>query len=85
MSDLIARIQAAQRSAGEAAVIAHLEASGLGNKSEAEKLEEAKTRAHRALDVASKAWYEYAAMCEVGPDRTRAFEVYENVHNARRL
>ena len=85
MSDLIAQIQAAQRNAGEAAVIANLEASGLVTKSEAEKLEEAKTKAHRLLDAASKAWYEYAGMCEVGSDRTRAFEVYENVHNARRL
>ena len=85
MSDLVAEIQAAQRSAGEAAVSALLEASGLVTKSEAEKLEEAKTKAHRALDAASKAWYEYAAMCDVGHDRTRAFMVYENVHNARRL
>lgn len=85
MSDLLNRIYAAQRNAGEAAVIAHLEASGLAEKSEAQKLEEARTFAHRALDAASKAWHEYAAMCEVGPDRTRAFELYENVRNARRL
>lgn len=53
--------------------------------SEAAKLERAKAAAHRALDAASKAWYEYAGLCEVGPERIRAFDVYENVHNARRL
>lgn len=45
----------------------------------------AKTAAHRALDAAEKAWYDYAGLCEVGPERTRAFDVYENVRLARRL
>lgn len=85
MSDLIQKIQVAQRNAAEAAVIAHLEASGLVTKSEAEKLEEAKALAHRALDEAEKAWHAYAGMADVGPERTRAFTVYENVRFARRL
>jgi hypothetical protein len=85
MSDLIAKIQIAQRSAAEAVVVAHLEASGLASKSEAEKLEEAKTKAHRALDEAERAWYAYAGMADVGPERTRAFTVYENVRLARRV
>lgn len=40
--------------------------------------------AHAALDAAGKAWYAYAGMLDVGPDRTRAFAVYENIHRARR-
>jgi hypothetical protein len=42
-------------------------------------------KAHRALDAAATAWYEYAALLDVGPDRTRAFNVYENIRQARRL
>lgn len=52
---------------------------------EAEKLAAAKSAAHRALDAAEKAWYEYAGLCDVGPDRIRAFDVYQNVRMARRL
>lgn len=85
MSDLIARIQAAQRDSGERAVIASLEARGLVTKSEAEKLAEAKAEAHKALDAAARAWYAYAGLCDVGPERIRAFDVYEKVHNARRI
>ena len=40
--------------------------------------------AHRATGAAEKAWYEYAAMIEVGPERTHAFQVYENLRLARR-
>ncbi len=61
------------------------EAHGCAVPTEAQKLERARTDAHRALDAASKAWYEYAGLCDVGPDRLRAFAVYENVHNARRV
>lgn len=85
MSDLIRQIQITQRNAGEAAVTAHLEASGLIVKSEAEQLADARTAAHRALDAAEKAWYAYAALIEVGPDRTHAFEVYDNVRQARHV
>lgn len=87
MSDLMKAIQLAQRNAGESVVIAHLEASGLviPSKSEAEKLEVAKSMAHRALDEAERAWYAYAGLIEVGPDRVRAFNVYDRVRNARRV
>lgn len=51
----------------------------------ADPLESAKTAAHRALDAAEKAWYAYAGMLDVGPDRTRAFDVYEKVRLARRV
>lgn len=83
MSDLIRQIQLAQRSAGEATVIANLEASGLIAKSEAEKLADARKAAHDALDTAERAWYAYAAMIDVGPDRVGAFDVYDNVRRAR--
>jgi len=51
---------------------------------EAQKIDAARTAAHRALDAAEKAWYELAGLIDVGPERTRAFMVYENVRNARR-
>lgn len=54
-------------------------------KSEEEKLADARKFAHEALNEAERAWYAYAGMCDVGPDRTRAFEVYENVRHARRV
>ena len=50
---------------------------------EAQKLERARSAAHRALDAAGKAWYEYAGLCDVDPERTRAFEVYERIHRSR--
>lgn len=37
---------------------------------------------HRA---AEKAAYEYFCACEVGDERSRAFEVYENIRNATRV
>lgn len=52
---------------------------------EAQKQEAAKQAAHRALDAAEKAWYEYAGLCDVGHERTRAFAVHQNVRAARRL
>jgi hypothetical protein len=85
MSDLIRQIQTAQRNAGEAAVVEHLMASGLIVPSEAEKLAAARKEAHDALTAAERAWYAYAGLCDVGPDRTRAFDVYENIRNSRRL
>ena len=45
----------------------------------------ARQAAHDALNKAERAWSEYAGLCEVGPDRTRAFKVYENVRCARRV
>ena len=51
---------------------------------EAEKLDAAKTAAHRALDTAERAWYAYAGMVDVGQERTRAFAVYEALRMSRR-
>ncbi len=50
---------------------------------EDQKLESARAGAHRALEAALKSWYEYAGMCEVGPERTQAFEVYERIRRSR--
>lgn len=85
MSALQAQIYEAQRDAGERVVLAHLEQSGLIVKTEAEKLAEARIRAHAAADAAERLWYEYAGMIDVGQDRIRAFEVYENLRLARRV
>lgn len=60
-------------------------AHGCAVPTEAEKLERARAEAHRALDAAERAWYAYAGMIDVGPDRTRAFTVYEQVRMARRV
>ena len=45
----------------------------------------ARAAAHLAVSAAEKAWYEYAGMCEVGPERCRAFDIYENIRVARRV
>jgi hypothetical protein len=52
---------------------------------EAQKRLAARKAATDALTAAERAWYEYAGLCEVGDARTRAFAVYENVRNSRRL
>lgn len=49
-----------------------------------QKLAFARQAAHEKLREAEKAWYEYFGMCEVGPDRERAAQVYETVRQARR-
>ncbi|WKE65076.1 hypothetical protein PVT67_15645 [Gallaecimonas kandeliae] len=49
------------------------------------KLEAAKEKAHRLLNEAEQAWHAYAAQLDVGPERERAFEVYQNVRLARRV
>lgn len=51
---------------------------------DAQILEGAREAAHRALDQAEKAWYAYAGLCDVGVERMRAFDIYENVRCARR-
>ncbi len=51
---------------------------------EAQKLERAKRAAHDALNTAERAWYDYAALIDVGPDRTRAFGIYDILRCARR-
>ena len=48
-------------------------------------LASARRIAHEKLREAEVAWYEYFGMCEVGPDRERAAQVYENVRLATRL
>lgn len=60
-------------------------ADAWAEQTDADKLAMARKAAHDALDEAERAWYAYAALLDVGPDRTRAFEVYENVRNARRV
>lgn len=44
----------------------------------------ARAAAHLATSAAEKAWHEYAGLCEVGPERSRAFDIYENIRTARR-
>ena len=41
--------------------------------------------ANEKLREAEKAWYEYFGLCEVGRDRERAAQVYENVRTATRI
>lgn len=48
-----------------------------------QKLESAADKAHRAVDEAMRAWYDYARMVDEQPERTRLFEVYENLRRAR--
>lgn len=52
---------------------------------EQHEVSELRRAAHAAADAAERAWHALAAELDVGPDRTRAFAVYENLRNARRL
>jgi hypothetical protein len=52
------------------------------NKEELANLKEIRDSAMR---TAEKAAYSYACACEVGNERTKAFEIYENVLNAGRV
>lgn len=52
---------------------------------EALQVENARMAAQRALDAAERAWHAYASLCEVGLERTMAFDVLENVRLARRV
>lgn len=45
----------------------------------------ARAKAHELATAAERAWYAYAALLDVGPERTRAFDVYENLRTARRV
>lgn len=45
----------------------------------------ARKTAHEKLREAEKAWYEYFALCEVGDERTKAAEIYENIRTAARV
>jgi rRNA-processing protein FCF1 len=51
-------------------------------KEELEKLKEARNSAMR---TAEKLAYAYACACEVGNERSMAFDIYENVRNAGRV
>lgn len=50
---------------------------------EEEALAAARRAAHAAADAAARAWYAYAGLAPVGPERVRAFEVYARLHRAR--
>lgn len=52
---------------------------------EAGRCATARRTAEQALIEATRAWHSYASLCEVGPERTRAFAVFENVRNAGRV
>lgn len=52
---------------------------------EEQRISALRKSAHAAADAAEKAWYELAGELDVGPDRTRAFEVYQNLRLARRV
>lgn len=51
----------------------------------AEKVAAARKAAHEKLREAEKAWYVYYGLCDVGPERTRAAEVYQSVRTATHL
>lgn len=46
------------------------------------ELEQKKEEAIKQITKAEKAIYEYACFCEVGEERTKAFQVYENIRTA---
>lgn len=58
---------------------------GLGILTGEDRLTFARRMAHEKLREAEKAWHAYAALCDVGPDRVHAFEVFENVRTATLL
>ena len=43
-----------------------------------------KDNAFRAIQSAEKAAYKYCCDCDIGPERERAFQIYENVRTATR-
>lgn len=47
-------------------------------------LQRLKADALKKLDAAQKAMHLYASECEVGTERTTAFDVYENIRTAAR-
>ena len=84
MDDLLNTIRAAQVSAAEAAVIADLEAKGLIEKPKP-TLAELKADMLAKIRAAEKSAYAYFRECEVGDERIRAHEVYENLLYATRV
>ncbi|WCM21411.1 hypothetical protein NDK50_08165 [Paraburkholderia bryophila] len=83
MSDLIRNIRAAQIAAGEAAVLESLRESGLLADAKP-TLADLKSDMLAKIREAEKAAYAYFCECDVGPDRERAHDIYENVRNATR-
>lgn len=62
-------------------------ASACGPQSEAtdqDELSAALAAANQATTAAERAWHVYASLCDVGPERTRAFDVYDAIRQARR-
>lgn len=47
--------------------------------------EQLKENAYRLLNEAEVAMHGYAIMCDVGDERTRAFDVYEKIRTADRI
>lgn len=47
-----------------------------------QRLEALRLNAFAKLEEARSAMHSYATECEVGPERTRAFDVYENLRRA---
>lgn len=50
-----------------------------------EKLEQMRQARNSAIAVAEKASYEYFCACDLGRERERASDVYENVRTALRV
>ena len=48
------------------------------------EIEEQKKFALDHLRVAERAWYAYFCMCDVGPERTAAADIYEDLRNILR-
>ncbi|MBY0237898.1 MAG: hypothetical protein K2X55_01140 [Burkholderiaceae bacterium] len=55
------------------------------NKQEQDKLDELKRKRNAAIDAAERAAYEYFTTCNIGQERCRAADVYENVRTALRV
>ena len=49
------------------------------------KLQELKRKRDEAIRAAEKAAYEYFCQCEVGQERIRAGDIYDNVRTAQRV
>jgi hypothetical protein len=50
-----------------------------------EELAQMKVARDESMRIAEKAAYAYACECEVGNERFKAFEIYENILNAGRV
>lgn len=50
-----------------------------------QQINSARRIAFEKLQDAEKAWHEYFTLCDIGPERTNAAEVFENVRTAARI